>query len=114
MRLRLFLVGEAPGGFEHDVHAERFPRELRRILLARDFHAFAVDHERVAIGTHVAVESSVHRVVLEEVRERRRVGEIVHRDELEVGFLRERRAQHQAPDPTEPVDPDFDGHGNPG
>ena len=33
---------------------------------------------------HVALVRAVHRVVLEEVRERLRVGEIVHRDEVEV------------------------------
>jgi hypothetical protein len=60
---------------------------------------------------HVAVEDAVHGIVLEEMRKRLRVGEIVHRHEIEVGdalFLG--RAHHLPADAAESVDPDLDRH----
>src|SRR2546422_3254225 len=47
------------------------------------------------------------RSVLQEMRERLGVGDVVHRHELERLLLHEHRGpEHVAPDATEPVDPD--------
>ena len=57
---------------------------------------------------------AVHRVVLEEVRERLRVGEVVHGDEVEVGdALLLRGAEDLPPDAAEAVDADANGHASP-
>ena len=53
----------------------------------------------------VALIGAVHRVVLEEVRERLRVGEVVHRHEVEIGdALLLRRAHDLSADASESVD----------
>ena len=49
------------------------------------------------------------RVVLQQVRKRGGVGEVVDRDEVDV-LRSQRRAHDVAPDAPEPVDPDLDGH----
>ncbi len=60
---------------------------------------------------YLALENAVHGIVLEQVRERLRVGQIVHRYEIEVRDpLLLRRAHDLAADASESVDPDFDGH----
>ena len=59
----------------------------------------------VADGAHVAVVRAVDGVVLEEMRERLGVGEVVDRDEVEVrDALLFRRPHHLPPDPAEAVD----------
>ena len=60
---------------------------------------------------HVAVVRAVHRVVLEQVRERLRVGEIVDGDELDVGnALLLGGADDLPADAAEAVDADANGH----
>src|SRR6185437_3940767 len=98
-------LGEAPRGLEHDVHAELLPRQRRRILLLEHGDLLAIDLDRVTAGGDVALVRAVHRVVLEEVRERARVGEVVHRDDGDVGdVLLAQRANDLAADAAEPVD----------
>ena len=54
-------------------------------------------------------EVAEHRVVLQQVRERRGVGDVVDRDEVDV-LVAERGAHDVAADPSEPVDAYPDGH----
>ena len=72
---------EAARGLEHDVDAELLPGKRGRILFGEHRDLVAVDHDDASPAVDVAVVGAVHRVVLEEVRERLRVGEVVHRDE---------------------------------
>jgi hypothetical protein len=53
----------------------------------------------------------VHRVVLQHVGEVVGLEQVVDRDDLDLGEILDRRAQHHAPDATEAVDADLDGHG---
>jgi glyceraldehyde 3-phosphate dehydrogenase len=53
----------------------------------------------------VAVERTEHGVVLQQVRHRRDVAEVVERHDLEVGATLERGAEEVAADTTESVDP---------
>ena len=62
-----------------------------------------------SVAFTVAWPGAVHRVVLEEVRERRGLVEIVDGDELQVFLALERRAQHAAADAAKPVDGDLGG-----
>ena len=67
--------------------------------------------DRIVAGLDVALIRAVHRVVLEQVRERFRIGEIVHRDEVDVRHsLLLRRAKHLTPDAAEPVDANANRH----
>ena len=67
------------------------------------------DRQGVVGGTDVVVQPAVHGVVLEQMRERLRVRDVVHGDELE-RRLAEAGAEHIAADTTEPVDADADRH----
>ena len=55
---------------------------------------------------------AVDGVVAQQVPERVGIRQIVHRDEIDV-LVAERRPHDVAPDPSEPVDCDFYGHGIP-
>ena len=80
--LRGVVAGaEAPGRLDHDVDAELAPGQARRDR-ARDGvgDARAVDEDRSVDDLDVAGEAAVDGVVLEQVGEHRRVGDIVDRD----------------------------------
>ena len=88
---RSITVTEMTGRLDDDVDAEVRPRELSGVALAEDCDLVAVDHQAAVGDVDAARVVPVHRVVFEQVSERRRVGEIVHRDEVDVlaaGLLR--------------------------
>ena len=120
-RVRLVGVGEQPGGFDDDVHAEFFPRQFRRRLGADDENFLAVNNQHVVLGlvgggffrANRAGEAALRGIVFEQV------GEIVGGHDVADGddfdFLAEQalfsdRAKDEATDPTESVDGDFDWH----
>ena len=108
---RLVAVAEDAGALEHDVDAEVLPRQLGRIALRQHLDLVAVDGDALVVGADLAGERAVHRVVLEQMRVRLDVAEVVDRDELDVvaAFLH-RRAQNQAPDAPETVDANPNRH----
>jgi len=81
---RLGGLGEAAGPLEHEVDAELLPGQLGRVGDRGDLHLLAVDDEAVGFRRHGGVEATVHGVVLEQVRQRRRIGDVVDRHELEI------------------------------
>jgi hypothetical protein len=101
-------LGEQPGGLDHDVDAEVFPRQLGGVAYGEALEALAVDDDLLVGRGHREREAPEDRVVLEQVRERRVVGDVVDRDDLDLGvarlLLRLDRAPEVAPDPAEPVD----------
>src|SRR5687768_4914602 len=104
-------VREASGRFEHDLYTELAPRQGCRILLGEHANLVTVDNDRFPARVHVPGIRSMDRVVLEEVRERARVGEVVDRDEIEVrDTLLFCSAKHLPADSTEAVDTDPDCH----
>jgi len=108
---RLIAIGEAPGGFEYQIDAQIFPREFGGILLREDFNGVAVDHDGVSFGRDIAVVPAMDRVVLEKMGQRRGIGDVVHRHEVDVlGAHLLSRPHHVTPDPAEAVDPDLDTH----
>src|SRR6185437_193770 len=109
--LRRVGARELPRRLEDEIYAQRLPRQIRRVLLRRDLDLRAVDDDRAVAGLDVAVIRAVHRVVLEQVRQRLRVGEVVHAHELDVGdALLPRSSDLLPPDTPEPVDPDPYAH----
>jgi len=107
---RVVGLGEPAGGLEHDVDAERPPRERGRILLLQHRDAMSVDRDRLRIVRDHAVVRPVHGIIPEEVRERLGVGEVVDRRNLERGAPLHRCADHLPPNPTEPVNADANRH----
>jgi hypothetical protein len=102
-------VGEDAGAFEHHIDAEVLPRQLRRILDRQHLELVAVHGDAVRRRLDVGVEVTEHRVVLEKVRERRGIGEIVHRHEIKV-LVPEGGAHDVASNAPEPIDPHLHGH----
>src|SRR6266581_5389647 len=113
VRRSLFLGREQPRAFEHDVDAERGPRQLGRVLLRKNLDAVPVHHHRIAVDLDLARELAVHRVVTGQVRVGLRAAEVVKRNDREIvafpAFVM--RAKDIAADAAIAVDRDFDGHG---
>src|SRR6185503_5834476 len=71
-----------------------------------------VDEDGVALGHDLRAEVPVNRVVLEQMRQGRRVGEVVDRHDLDPRGA-PRRAVEDAADPTEAIDPHLERHRSP-
>src|ERR1043166_2069894 len=100
--------------FHHDLHAEVAPWDVVRIGRRKDAQRFAVDGDAVRRMADRVRNRVMHRVVLQQIRERSRVGEIVDGDEFDAGTAFERGAQHVASDAPETIDsnPDHWSSGN--
>src|SRR5687768_15227540 len=107
VRLRLRRVREEPRRLDHDVDAKLLPGELRGVPLLEDADAAAVDRDRVGGRRHLALVLAVVRVVLEEVCVHLRIGEVVQRDDLDVGMALEECLEVLPADTPEPVDSDL-------
>ncbi len=77
-------VGEEAGRLDHDVDAELAPRQRRRVALGEHLAARAPSTTSApSRDLHLARVGAEDRVVPEQVRERRRVGQVVDRDPLD-------------------------------
>jgi hypothetical protein len=70
----------------------------------------AVHDERAVDHVDGARERAVHGVVPEQLREHRRVGDVVDRHPLDVGLALDRRTERGATGPPEAVDGHADSH----
>ena len=68
----VFALGELAGALEHDVDAEIFPGQLRRILDGQHLELIAADLDGVGGGADRNGEIAEHRVVLQKMSERLR------------------------------------------
>jgi glutamate synthase (NADPH/NADH) small chain len=110
VRAGLGAGAEAAGRLEHDVGAELAPRQRRGIGLCEDRDLDAVDREPAPGRLDDVREAAVDGVAPQQLDERVRVEQVVDRDELDVGLLREGGAERGAADPAEAVDGDACGH----
>ncbi len=78
------------------------------IALLEDLDLLAVDGDGTAALDDLAREPAEDRVVLQEVGERRVVGDVVDRDDVELRVGLMRRTEEVAPDAPEAVDADLD------
>src|SRR5512141_1816962 len=111
---REMLPGAVPvsvpaGALDDDLDSQLLPRQIGGVLAREDLDLLAVHHDGVFLHLHGRLEAAVHGVVLQEVGQGLRVGDVVHGHDLERGIL-VRGAEEVAADPPEPVDADFDGH----
>ena len=70
----------------------------------------AVDADAVLAGCDLAREAAVDRVVLEQVGESGRIGDVVDGDDLQLRMAFHDGPYQEATDPAEPVDTDLDSH----
>src|SRR5439155_20655317 len=113
VRLRVLLLGEETRALEDDVRAERLPGKLLRILLGDDLDRLAGDRERAFRRRRALVRAAVDGVVVVEVCERLRIGEIVDGNDLDVfqtAAPLDERADDAATDAAETVDGNLLGH----
>ena len=102
-------VRETARGFDDDLNAEGTPVEFRRVFDCEDFDPARPDDDGIAVDFYVFVQSAENGIVLREMGERLRVGEIVDRDELDVRIV-QGGANHVASNAAEAVDANFYGH----
>src|SRR5256885_1570633 len=76
-------VGNPPGALEHQVHAQLLPWQLLGLLDRRHLDGLAVDDRRVALCRDRSGEAAVRGVVLQEMRERFGIGDVVHRHKFQ-------------------------------
>jgi hypothetical protein len=100
---------EDAGRLEHDIHTQRLPRKLCRILDRQNLEFVLVDGDGVGAGFDVRLQVAEDGVVLQQMGQRRSVGQIVDRDDIYAAVVHS-GAHDVAADTAEPVDPDFDGH----
>src|SRR5207245_9998747 len=68
---------------DHDVHAEVAPRQLGRLAFGQDLDRLVAGLYGVAGHRHVGGQGAEHGVVLEQVRHRGDVTEVVRRDDVD-------------------------------
>src|SRR5262249_23833424 len=80
MQLGLVSTREQARGFEHYIDVQFFPREVRWIAILQNPDFVAPNDDIFVIVTNHSVEFTMYRIPFEEMGERVRVGEVVHRD----------------------------------
>jgi len=108
--LEVRLLREHPGGLHHEGDVEVLPGEGGRVLRRQGLDGLAVHPELPLAGLDGPGEAPVDRVVLEQAGEGGGVGEVVDRDDLELG-AGVQGPEDQAADAAEAVDGDASGHG---
>src|SRR6478609_1310578 len=108
--LGLRRVGEEAGRLDDDVGAQLAPGEVRGVALGERTDLLAVDDDVLVVEVHAQRETAEDRVVLEQVRERLVVREVVDAHDLDVSARRHDGAVEVPSDTTEAVDTDADGH----
>ncbi len=106
----LVAVREEPAALEDDVDAEALPGQLPGSRSASTLSSLPPTLSVPWPCVTVVLELAVHGVVLQEVRERLGVGDVVHRDDVEPA-LTEAGAEHVPSDAAEAVDTDAHSHG---
>jgi len=102
--------GEQAGGLDDDFGAHRGPVQLGGVLHLEDAENPAVNGNRVVrVSDLIIVQVAEDGIVLEQVGEGHRVGDVVDGDKLDVAVA-QRRAQDVASDAAKPVDADFNWH----
>src|SRR5205814_3573787 len=103
-------VGEQTRRLDDDVDAEFLPWQLRGVFLAQELDGVAVDADGVAFGLDRGAERAERSVVLEQMRERLGVADVVDRDDLEVRLQFPGGPVDVAADASKAVDANLECH----
>src|SRR6266516_6718848 len=109
MFLCVFGFGKKAGGFDHYLGAHRLPVNLCRVAFREHTEFFVLHLDPVCGGGDIVLEISQHRIVLQQVRECLRIGDIVNSNEVDFRIPK-RGAKNVAPDATKSIDADFNCH----
>ena len=112
MRLGLFAVIEIACAFQHHIHVG--PVQLIQIVGRHHPHRAATEVQRVVPDDYVAAIRAVHRIVFDQVCRSLQGARRIDGDHFYVVATRAcDMRQGASANATEPVDADFDGHGDP-
>ena len=74
----VFPLAEPAGRLDDHIDPEILPRNGGWIFLRADMQRLVIDRNGLVLGLHSGVQNTVHRVVFQQMRQRRAVGDIVH------------------------------------
>src|ERR1700733_1398478 len=92
------------GGLDHDVDFKLLPGQREGVGFRQGAHLGPVDEDAFRVSRDLAREPAVDGVVLEQMRKRRGIDEIVDGDHLDVGTLLVGGAKHAPADAAEAID----------
>ena len=104
----LFAIGEDPGALVHEIGAPLFPRKSGGVFFSGELDLMRSDNERLTFNPNILVQRAVHGVVLEEVRDRFRAGEVVDADNFDIPSFQRQTCDFTA-NTSKTIDSDFDG-----
>ena len=93
VRLGLGGVGKVAGGLDHDLRADFGPGQLGGVALGPHLDLLAIDGDEVLAGGDLVLQVAQNRVVLEQVSQRRRAGQIVDGNKINLCDCQARRAK---------------------
>ncbi len=105
VRLGLARLAELAGRLKDDIDPQIGPRQRRRVGFLQDPDPATVDDQLVIGVLDGPGVRAVRRVVFEQMRVRRSIGEVIDRDHLHGDLALEKRLERLAADPAESVDP---------
>ena len=106
---RILSFGKSAGRFHHDLRAHGLPIQLGRVLFGKDADLAAINADAVALDFNIIAQIAKDGVILEQVRQGTRIGEIVDRHELQIVVLK-RGTQNIASDAAKTVYSNFNCH----
>src|ERR1700688_1584977 len=109
MFLRVIGVGEMAGGFDDDLRADGLPGQGSGIFFLEDFNDLAIDRNAVGPGSNFVGKVAENGIVLQQMGESLRIGEVVDGHEIQV-FVCECGAKNVASDASKTINANFYCH----
>ena len=113
MSLRLVSIGEESRGLHHDVDIELAPGQVAGVALGVDRDGLPVHDDGALTSFNRDRESASHGVILEQVRERLGVGQVIDGDDGDVVRASKSSSKKASSDSTKAVDGNVDHGGCP-
>src|ERR1039457_4860678 len=104
MQRGLFLRGEKSGRFDHHLHAKILPWELGWIAFGEHLERLAIDRDAIAFGSDILDQGAMNRVILQEMSQRWRVGDVVDGDDLQRVLVMQGSAVKHSADSSKSID----------
>jgi hypothetical protein len=80
-------VSKAAGRLDHDLRAHRFPGQGSGILFLENFYDLSIHRNAVRAGADRIRQIAENGIVLQQVRQRLRIGEVVDRHKFQVWIV---------------------------
>jgi len=101
---------EEAGAFDDQIGTDVGPGQVGRIALGGQADGLAIDDQVIAVDGHVAIEVTVHGIVLQHVGQVIGVQQVVDADHFDVREILGDGAESHAADAAKTIDTDFQSH----